>query len=84
MTISIEQAKSLRVPATREEFETALDGNKLFVKMGNSFWQVRRNGKTQTWSTRPTNFRVPVKCGLRETGQFHEYMLGQSEWRIND
>ena len=24
----------------------------------------RRNGKTQTWKTRPGDFRVPVKFGL--------------------
>lgn len=26
--------------------------------------KVRRNGKTQTWKTRPEEFRVPVKHGL--------------------
>jgi hypothetical protein len=25
----------------------------------------RRNGKTQTWKTRPTEFKIPVKYGLR-------------------
>ena len=25
----------------------------------------RRNGKTQTWKTRPGEFRIPVKHGLR-------------------
>ena len=24
----------------------------------------RRNGKTQTWKTRPNEFRVPVKCRI--------------------
>jgi len=28
--------------------------------------RVRRNGKTQTWKTRPGDFRVPVKYGLKE------------------
>lgn len=27
---------------------------------------VRRNGKTQTWKTRPNDFKVPVKYGLYE------------------
>jgi hypothetical protein len=28
--------------------------------------RFRRNGRTQTWKTRPDHFRVPVKRGLRE------------------
>jgi hypothetical protein len=26
----------------------------------------RRNGKTKTWSTRPGEFQIPVKHGLRD------------------
>lgn len=26
----------------------------------------RRNGATQTWKTRPDDFRIPVKWGLRD------------------
>lgn len=29
----------------------------------------RRNGKTQTWKTRPEDYRVPVKHGLYAYGQ---------------
>lgn len=29
----------------------------------------RRNGKTQTWKTRPNEFRVPVKHGLYDYSQ---------------
>lgn len=29
----------------------------------------RRNGATQTWKTRPGEFRVPVKYGLKGYGQ---------------
>lgn len=32
----------------------------------------RRNGKTQTWKTRPDEFRVPVKFGLRGYGNITE------------
>ena len=32
----------------------------------------RRNGATQTWKTRPNNFRVPVKYGLYDYGQIRE------------
>lgn len=28
--------------------------------------RFRRNGKTQTWKTRPNDFKVPVKYGLYE------------------
>lgn len=28
----------------------------------------RRNGKTQTWKTRPEDFRVPIKYGLYNYG----------------
>ena len=28
----------------------------------------RRNGKTQTWKTRPDDFRVPIKRGLYDYG----------------
>jgi hypothetical protein len=26
--------------------------------------KARRNGKTQTWKTRPNDFKIPVKYGL--------------------
>jgi hypothetical protein len=29
---------------------------------------VRRTGKTKTWKTRPNEFSVPVKHGLRDSG----------------
>jgi len=28
--------------------------------------KCRRNGKTQTWKTRPNEFKIPVKYGLYE------------------
>ena len=32
----------------------------------------RRNGKTQTWKTRPNEFRVPLNHGLYAYGQMDE------------
>jgi hypothetical protein len=29
---------------------------------------LRRNGETQTWKTRPANWRIPVKRGMYEFG----------------
>ncbi len=31
--------------------------------------RLRRNGKTQTWVTRPDHFRVPIKTGFYDYGQ---------------
>jgi hypothetical protein len=54
----------------RQEIETALDNGLLWARMGNgNLWRLRRNGKTQLWKTRPDEFRIPVKAGLRSTGQ---------------
>lgn len=38
-----------------------------------SIVRVRRNGATQTWVTRPTEWRLPVKHGIRARGQFSIY-----------
>jgi hypothetical protein len=37
----------------------------------------RRNGATQTWKTRPAEFRVPVKYGLRSYGNLTDYDAGR-------
>jgi hypothetical protein len=33
----------------------------------------RRNGATQTWKTRPNEYRIPVKHGMRDYGQIRHY-----------
>ena len=51
---------------TRNEIESALDAGKISVRMSNGkLWRVRRNGMTQTWKTRPAEFRIPLKMGFR-------------------
>jgi hypothetical protein len=35
--------------------------------------QVRVNGRCKTWKTRPGQFRLPVKWGLRDCGYITEY-----------
>ncbi len=53
-----------------ETIEAALKAGNLWAQMSNGrYWRVRRNGKTQTWKTRPGNFRVPIKAGLRSYGE---------------
>ena len=57
------------LPITKQ---TALTANEFFsAKLTNKDknktpLKVRRNGKTQTWKTRPEEFRIPVKYGLYE------------------
>jgi len=54
---------------TREYIEQALDDGRLSVVMTNGrVWKARRNGKTQTWKTRPNDFRIPIKMGLKSYG----------------
>lgn len=40
----------------------------------------RRNGSTQTWKTRPGEFRIPVKYGLRSYGSLTDY--DAPDWHI--
>jgi hypothetical protein len=35
---------------------------------GGKVYTWRRNGATQTWKTRPDEFRIPVKYGIRSYG----------------
>ncbi len=66
---------------TRFEIETALDEGRLSILMANGrYWKARRNGRTQTWKTRPTDFRIPEKAGFRAFAQITEtwLLLGNS------
>lgn len=40
-------------------------------------FEWRRNGATQTWKTRPGQFRIPVKYGLRSYGQIYDHDAGR-------
>jgi hypothetical protein len=39
---------------------------------GAKVYAWRRNGRTQTWQTRPAGFRIPVKYGLYSYSQIRE------------
>ena len=69
---------------TRNEIETALDQGRLQAHMSNgNWWDVRRNGSTKTWKTRPTEFRIPVKMGLRSCDYIDQNNMNQEDvWRI--
>ena len=38
--------------------------------------QVRRNGRTKTWKTRPNEWRIPVVYGLKGYFQIRQYDAG--------
>jgi hypothetical protein len=47
------------------EIERHLDAGNIEIAMrSGKWWQVRRNGRTQCWKTRPNEFRIPIKAGL--------------------
>ena len=41
---------------------------------------ARRNGRTQTWKTRPGEFRIPVKIGFKGHGEITH--ANAAYWRI--
>lgn len=47
---------------------------------GRECYRVRRNGQTQTWATRPGEFRIPVKWGLRGYGQITDGTA--ADWHV--
>lgn len=42
-----------------------------FVGVGYTVKRCRVNGKCKTWKTRPTEFELPMKYGLRECFYIH-------------
>ena len=43
--------------------------------------RARRMGKTQTWKTRPNEFKIPVKHGMYDS--FYITHLNANEWTID-
>jgi hypothetical protein len=56
---------------TRQQALTAREFHEDHEPAG-KIYTWRRNGATQTWKTRPDDFRIPVKYGLRSYGQIRE------------
>ncbi len=51
---------------TLTRIETALSKGHIWARMvSGRWWRIRRNGKTKTWVTRPGEWSIPVKAGLR-------------------
>jgi hypothetical protein len=50
----------------RITLEQAIDRGNVWALMRNGrWWRVRRNGATQLWKTRPDEYSIPIKAGLR-------------------
>ena len=55
---------------TYNEIEIALSEGKVSVLMSNgNYWRVRKNGQTKLWKTRPQDFYIPIKFGLKGYGK---------------
>lgn len=70
---------------TMQAIEKALDEGRIDVLMSHGkWWQVRRNGKTQTWKTRPGEFRIPIKAGFRTCGEITHRTDMEDDFRIRE
>ncbi len=50
---------------------------------GKSAMRCRVTGKVQTWRTRPGEFKIPVKRGLRDTGYItHDF--NAADWSTEE
>lgn len=59
------------VRITRANIDDLLDRRMIEVHMkGGAWWEVRRNGKTQTWKSQPGRIRIPFKYGFKGYGAF--------------
>ncbi len=72
---------------SRRELEKMLDSGRLELLLNNGRWiKARRNGKTQTWKTRPSEFRIPLKYGFRGYAEITHRDIGHdnSLFRITE
>ena len=64
----------------KHEVESALDQHHVWGAMRNGrWWKVRRNGQTKLWKTRPDDWSIPVKAGLKS----HAYLTQESTFGLN-
>jgi hypothetical protein len=56
----------------RDTIERLLDEGKLQVLCGCQWYTARRNGKTKTWKTRPSDYRIPIKVGFKTCGHIDQ------------
>jgi hypothetical protein len=81
-TISNQPTKETAMP-TLSEIETALSAGQIWAAMRNGrYWRIRRNGATKLWKTRPADYRIPIKAGLKSCG-YIEQINSRSNWEGN-
>jgi hypothetical protein len=57
------------ITITTENVERLLCARYLEAAMRNgNHWEMRANGQKKTWKTRPRDFRLPFKVGLKTCG----------------
>jgi hypothetical protein len=62
------------LPSDLAAIEAALDSGRVQAEMANGrWWRVRRNGRTKLWKTRPGQWRIPIKAGLRSHAYITEF-----------
>ena len=62
--MAITKAQALTLSAVHDDGGCPINPDRRGKDKGPIVW--RRNGATQTWKTRPEDFRMPVKHGLRD------------------
>ena len=68
---------------SRRELEAMLDSGRLELLLNNGRWiKARRNGKTQTWKTRPSEFRIPLKYGFSGYAEITHRDIGHDNSRF--
>ena len=71
--------------SNRQRIETALANGELWLAMhGGKWWRARRNGATKLWKTRPADFEIPVKAGLRSCARIDSSWIEGEHYRIGE
>lgn len=70
---------------TIQAVEHLLDSGQIETKMNNGkWWRLRRNGQTKLWKTRPMEFSIPVKTGLRSCAYITNANINSGYYRVKE
>lgn len=70
---------------TIQAVENLLDRGKIETEMNNGrWWCLRRNGQTKLWKTRPMEFSIPVKAGLRSCAYITNANINSGHYRVKE
>lgn len=68
---------------TLPQIEEALAAGRVEARMSSGrWWKLRRNGRTQTWKTRPGVWRIPVKAGFKSCGELTHDTWNSADFRV--